>query len=80
MWYISATLLLLGIPFAVLKRKLEVAPDTDLGKRKWVILEHVQLVGIVDLITQGSGDVINVVEFTVTDAIHQAVLAVEKVI
>ena len=34
MWYISATLLLLGIPFAVLKRKLKVAPDTDLGNGK----------------------------------------------
>lgn len=31
MWYISTTLLLLGIPFAVLKRKLKVAPGTDLG-------------------------------------------------
>ena len=68
------------LSFEVLKRELKVVPDTDLGKKKWVILEHVQLVEIVDLITQGSGDVINVGVFTVTDAILQAVLAVEKVI
>lgn len=68
------------LSFEVLERELKVVPDTDLGKKKWVILEHVQLVEIVDLITQGSGDVINVGVFTVTDAILQAVLAVEKVI
>lgn len=60
--------------------QLKVAPDTNIGKKKWVILERVLLVEIVDLISQEFGDVINVVEFIATDATHLAVLAVEKVI
>ena len=55
-------------------------PDTDIGKKKCVILERVLLVEIVDLISQEFGDVINVVEFIATDATHLVVLAVEKVI
>ena len=33
-WYISATLLLYQFSFGVLKRKIKVAPVTDLGIRK----------------------------------------------
>lgn len=52
----------------------------NLGIKKWVISERVQLVEIVDLISQEFGDVINVIEFIVTDVTHLDVQVVEKAI
>ena len=52
----------------------------NLGIMKWVISERVQLVEIVDLISQEFGDVINVIEFIVTDVTHLDVQVVEKAI
>lgn len=52
----------------------------NLGIKKWVISERVQLVEIVDLISQEFGEVINVVEFIVTDVTHLYVQVVEKAI
>jgi len=68
------------LSFEVLGRKIKGCARHVLGIRKWVISERVQLVEIVDLISQEFGDVINVVEFIVTVVTHLDVQVVEKAI